>query len=234
MPTVTNTIKRPDGTAYSAGRVVIDLVGTNGTPIAGFVTASDYEIVSSHVVETLVAGVWSATLVANDLITPAGTRYRITEQVDGRNNVFYVEVPNGAGPYRVEDILDDAPGTIASSALTAHEDDASPHGVSFDAGNSGIAKTLDVENGDVQKLTLTAAVPALTLTVPTGERPKFLTLRVYQDGTGSRVPSWVNVLWPGGVAPAGSTGAGQEDMYEFLWDVGEAKWRGALAGLNWA
>lgn len=120
MPVVTNTIKRPDGTAYTSGRVVIELAGENGRPISGaYVTASDYTIESAFTIEPLTAGVWSQSLIANSLLNPAGTVWRITEQVDGRNHVFYVSVPDGAGPYFVEDILDEAPSTIASSALTA-------------------------------------------------------------------------------------------------------------------
>lgn len=129
MPVVTNTIKRPDGTAYTAGRVVIELAGTNGRPLSGgYVTAGNYTIESAYTIETLTAGVWSQSLVANSLINPAGTVWRVTEQVDGRSHVYYVTVPDGAGPYFVEDILDDVPGTIESSALRSHADNEAAHG----------------------------------------------------------------------------------------------------------
>lgn len=234
MPTVTNTVKYPNGTV-AAGRVTIDLVGDSGRPLTtgAYVSASDYAIEASYSAD-LAAGVWSVALVANSLINPAGTRWRVTESVDGRLTTYYLEVPDGAGPYFVEDILDDAPGTIASSALQAHEDTASAHGVSFDAGDSGAAKTLDITNGDVQRIRLTAATPALTLAIPTGTRPRGFSLRVTQDGSGSRVPSWVNVVWPGGVVPAGSTGAGDRDRYDFLWDVGDSAWEGVLSGTNFS
>lgn len=121
MPTVTNTIKRPDGTAFTSGRVVIELVGSNGATLSGgYVSASDYTIEGQYGIETLTNGTWSQSLVANSLINPAGTAWKITEQVDGRSHVYYVTVPTGAGPYFVEDILTDPPGTIASAALTTH------------------------------------------------------------------------------------------------------------------
>jgi hypothetical protein len=132
MPTVTNTIKRPDGTAYAVGRVVIELAGENGRPLSGaYVTADDYTIESAYTIETLTAGGWSQELVANSLINPSGTAWRITEQIDGRSHVYYVDVPDGAGPYFVEDILSDAPGDIASGAsvaLAAHAADPAHHG----------------------------------------------------------------------------------------------------------
>lgn len=128
MPVVTNTIKYPDGTA-AAGSVTIDLVGTNGRPLTdgAFVTAGDYAIEASSSPALNTSGVWTATLVANTLINPAGTRWRVQESVNGRITTYYLNVPNGAGPYFVEDILDEAPATIASSALTAHEIDPDAH-----------------------------------------------------------------------------------------------------------
>ena len=146
MPVVTNTIKRPDGTAYTSGRVVIELAGENGRPLSGgYVSASDYTIESAYTIESLTAGVWSQSLVANSLISPAGTVWRVTEQVDGRNHVYYLTVPDGAGPYFVEDILTDAPSSVASSALRNHlEDTTAPHTAdavgavaAVDAGSAG-------------------------------------------------------------------------------------------------
>lgn len=170
MPPVTNTIKRPDGTAYTSGRVVIDLVGTNGTPLTGgYVTASNYTIESSFVIETLTAGVWSQTLVANELINPAGTAWRITEQVDGRNHVYYVDVPNGAGPYFVEDILTEAPASIASSALSAHITDTDAHaGHTLTGLYAGAAAGYDVLNDAVLAAALSAATEGDTIHLPVG------------------------------------------------------------------
>lgn len=120
MPVVTNTIKYPNGT-LAAGRVTIDLVGENGRPLSdgAFVSGSDYAIESSYAADLATsAPSWSVTLVANSLISPEGTRWRVREHVNGQPTMYYIEVPDGAGPYFVEDILDEAPGSIGSSALS--------------------------------------------------------------------------------------------------------------------
>lgn len=120
MPTVTNTVKYPNQ-SLAAGRVEIDLVGDLGEPITSgaFVTAGNYALAASYAAD-LVAGVWSVSLVANSLINPPGNRWRVTETLLGYEHdptVYYLDVPNGAGPYFVEDILDEEPESIGSSAL---------------------------------------------------------------------------------------------------------------------
>lgn len=128
MPVVTNTIKYPAG-SVAAGSVEVELVGENGRPLTtgAFVTSGDYSIEGKSY-PTITAGVWSATLVANTLINPSGTRWRITETVNGRVVTYYIAVPDAVGPHFVEDILDEPPGSVASSALQAHVDDEDAHG----------------------------------------------------------------------------------------------------------
>lgn len=83
--------------------------------------------------------------------------------------------------------------------------------VYFDAGNSGAAKTIDLANGNVQKLTLTANC-TLTLTSPASGAYRSLLLMVFQDGTGSRTITWPgSVKWGAAGAPTLSTGAGNMD-----------------------
>jgi hypothetical protein len=80
-----------------------------------------------------------------------------------------------------------------------------------DAGNSGTAKTLDLANGNVQKLTLTGNC-TLTLTSPTSGAYRSLLIYVFQDGTGSRTITWPgSVSWGTAGAPTLSTAAGKMD-----------------------
>jgi len=77
-------------------------------------------------------------------------------------------------------------------------------GAEFDAGNSGAAATITWPNKQKQRLTLTANT-TLTFAVPTGAG-NFL-LRLIQDATGNRTVTWPGtVRWPGGTAPAISSG----------------------------
>lgn len=81
----------------------------------------------------------------------------------------------------------------------------------FDALNSGSAKTLDLANGNVQKLTLTANC-TITLTSPASGAYRSLLIYVFQDGTGSRTITWPgSVKWGTAGAPTLSTGAGKMD-----------------------
>lgn len=123
MPVVTNTLKAPGGAAVKNARVKIRLVASTSDEAAGLVGASDYAVLDELETTTSAAGVWSATLVANSLITPANTYYEITEFPHGRPRVVStISVPNGAGPYWIGDILTaPAVGPEASALVGATE-----------------------------------------------------------------------------------------------------------------
>ncbi|HKR81411.1 MAG TPA: hypothetical protein VJR27_00215 [Candidatus Saccharimonadales bacterium] len=81
----------------------------------------------------------------------------------------------------------------------------------FDAGNSGSAKTLDLANGNVQKLTLTANC-TITLTSPSSGAYRSLLIYVFQDATGSRTITWpASVKWGTAGAPTLTTTASKMD-----------------------
>jgi len=81
----------------------------------------------------------------------------------------------------------------------------------FDALNSGTAKTLDLTNGNVQKLTLTGNC-TITLTSPATGAYRSMLLYVFQDGTGNRTITWPgSVKWGTAGAPTLSTGASKMD-----------------------
>lgn len=98
----------------------------------------------------------------------------------------------------------------------------------FDAGNSTAAATLDLANGNVQRLTLTANC-TLTLTSPASGAMRAMTLLVFQDGTGSRTITWPgSVKWGLAGAPVLSTGAGRMDIISLFTVDGGTNWYGAL------
>lgn len=133
MPTVANTVTDAAGDPVEGAAVVIRLIAA--TPesdnAAGFVDAADETVVSQVTLTTDASGDWSTNLVANDVITPAGTYYLVTERPDvtpRRPAVKYrIEVPDAAGPYWAGDLLVDAPDAIDSSAATAHVTDDVRH-----------------------------------------------------------------------------------------------------------
>lgn len=88
------------------------------------------------------------------------------------------------------------------------------------ANKTGASPNLaDWTTGSIQEIVLTGNVTGTpTFTAPSGASR--LTLRVKQDGTGSRtIASWPSgVRWPGGTAPTLSAGAGAVDYITFLYD----------------
>ncbi|HJP81025.1 MAG TPA: hypothetical protein VJ841_01355 [Candidatus Saccharimonadales bacterium] len=97
----------------------------------------------------------------------------------------------------------------------------------FDAGNSGTALTINLANGNVQKMTLTGNC-TLTLTSPATGAFRSLLLYVFQDGTGSRTITWpASVKWGTAGAPVLSTGASKMDKILLDTVDGGTTWYGA-------
>jgi len=100
----------------------------------------------------------------------------------------------------------------------------------YDNGNSGATATIDWNNGQKQKITLTANC-TLSFTDPVDGVSNFL-IRVLQDATGGRSVTWpASVLWPGGVAPSLSSAANARDIVSFYFDG--TNWNG-VANLGFA
>lgn len=98
----------------------------------------------------------------------------------------------------------------------------------FDAGNSGAAIALNLGNGNVQKLTLTANC-TITLTSPAAGAMRSLTLLVFQDATGSRTVTWPgSVKWGNAGAPVLTTTSGRMDIISLFTVDGGTNWYGAL------
>jgi len=69
--------------------------------------------------------------------------------------------------------------------------------------NSGSAITLDAANGKIQRITLNAATPAITMpSSPSSGSAREIYLELIQDATGGRTPTWSGVTWSSGITPA--------------------------------
>jgi len=99
-----------------------------------------------------------------------------------------------------------------------------------DAGNSGATITLDWNEGEIQRVTLTDSP-----TISFANKPPAGTLRleVVQDGTGSRTVTWpAAVEWAGGSAPTLTTAANALDVIDLYTPDGGTTVRGRLFALN--
>lgn len=102
----------------------------------------------------------------------------------------------------------------------------------FDAGNSGTAKTLDLANGSVQKLTLTGNC-VITLTAPAAGAFRQLLLYLVQDGSGLRLATWPGAVGWGAVGvPTLSIGANKTDVVRLTTINGGTNWLAQSVGLG--
>lgn len=84
----------------------------------------------------------------------------------------------------------------------------------FDAGNSGTAKTIDFDKGNVQKIAITGAC-TFTLSNPRACTRYMLKLA---QGSGGQAYTWPGtVLWPSNNAPTAS-GASKTDLVMLYFD----------------
>lgn len=98
--------------------------------------------------------------------------------------------------------------------------------------NSGSSLTLDLANGTLQIITLTASC---TFTFPTATAGKSFMMMLIQNGTGGWSVTWPSVTnavkWPGGTAPTITSTASKGDKYIFTADG--TYWWGSNAGQNY-
>jgi hypothetical protein len=133
MPVVTNTAKKP-GQVLAKPRVSIVL---NTSP--AFETATDIEVLGGHAVDVdAVTGIWTADLVANTAISPANTKYRVTETAtDGTQSVHDIVVPSGGGPYNLADIRSDPLVALPTTEPSNEKDSFAPASNSANLAVSG-------------------------------------------------------------------------------------------------
>lgn len=101
----------------------------------------------------------------------------------------------------------------------------------YDNGNSGASITIDFANGAMQKVTLNSATPAIT--IANGPAAGRFRLKVVQDGSGGRVPSWAGTNYSASrwlftaTAPGVNLDINGETFVFFDWDG--SKWYQSLA-----
>ncbi len=100
---------------------------------------------------------------------------------------------------------------------------------------SGAAATIDLNNGNVHHVQLTANCTfTFSNPVATGDSSSF-TLILEQDGTGSRTATWpASVKWAAATAPTLTTTADKFDVLAFTTVDGGNRWFGFVAGQDFA
>lgn len=197
MATVTNLIRLPDGSAPLHATVTIELVAAaTVSPVsAGWVTTTDATIMA--VAEPLVvAGAWTADLIPNADIDPAGTVYRVIERVSAAAGVqryeHYIEVDADGGT--VHDLLTSGPSSLMFDSVTNHNANAGAHPGFYRAGGTDVA----VADGGTGASTKAAARASLEV-----QRVHKLDIREFGAVSGNNVTSEINAALA--AAAAGDT-----------------------------
>ncbi len=98
-------------------------------------------------------------------------------------------------------------------------------------GTSGSAATIDLENGNFYKITLTANCTLTFSNPPASGTAGSFTLFLVQDGTGSRTVTWPGTVdWADATAPTLTTTAAAVDVLTFITLDGGTVWNGFVAG----
>ena len=98
-------------------------------------------------------------------------------------------------------------------------------------GTSGSTATIDLEDGNFHKVTLTANCTFTFSNPPATGTAGSFTLFLVQDGTGSRTVTWPgSVDWAGATAPTLTTAAAGVDVLTFITLDGGTVWNGFVAG----
>lgn len=117
-------------------------------------------------------------------------------------------------------------GTMVGDILMSNNSVAALKWLSYnselDNGNSGTGLTINPFNGAYQKVTLNTATPILTIAAPFGVSE--FQLRIIQDATGGRVPSFAGAAYSTGrwynsaAQPAMNTAIGGSTIVKFYYD----------------
>ena len=102
-------------------------------------------------------------------------------------------------------------------------------------GTSGSTDTIDLEDGNVHNVTLTANCTFTFSNPPASGTSGTFTLFLNQDGTGSRTATWpASVKWAGGAAPTLTTTASRTDILVFTTIDAGTIWYGAVSGQDFS
>jgi hypothetical protein len=174
MPIVRSQIVDPHGDPIKGALATIRLVSSINGQTPGLNNVSRAVVISATKPPLQSNGSWSIDLTPNASITPANTWYEAVQQAPGTQAQYLTfQVPDGAGPYDLFDILIDPPRTLPTAALSAHINQTTgahkATAISFDGTTSGltannvqtaIVEVLhDIQSGAIPTFTFNQSVP---------------------------------------------------------------------------
>jgi hypothetical protein len=176
-----------------------------------------YDAVNDALVEDLPIG--AKVIACGRTLAGDGFNYPLYRVVSGgtgtADGIRYINMNNG---FQLEAV------DIRNKFRTVNERVGAP---SVSAG----VMTIDALDAPVQIKTLTSNVSSIQFTnAPAGDATT-ITLRLTQDGTGSRSVNFAGIRFAGGTPPTLSTGAGETDVIVFQ-NFGGSQWHGFVAGLD--
>lgn len=135
----------------------------------------------------------------------------------------YLNATSGTAPtkrYEIGDVVDDTTPQLGGDLDCNDKDIIEGVTISFvaeyDNGSWSGTAALDWNNGQKQRATLSGNVTTLNIAVPPG--PGNFLLKIIQGSSDYTITWPSSVKWPGGNAPALSSGAGAIDIMTFYYD----------------
>ena len=217
------------GTAPSYGKIGLTTHVSGTLPVAnggtGLTAGTSGGVLYYSATGTLAS---SAALTASTLLVGGGAGAAPTTTTTATGVLTFLGTPNSSN---LRTLLTDETGTgvaVFSDTPTIVNPTVTNYVESPYSANSSTAITLDLANGTVQIITLTATT---TITMPTAVAGKSFIMMLKQDATGSRTVTWTTVAWPGGTAPTITATASKQDIYSFFSDG--SRWYGTTVGQNY-
>ena len=173
------------------------------------------------------------TLAAGEMAIETDTdKYKIGDGSTAWTSLSYSSLPSN--------VLSLAGGTMSGTLVMADQIVQKP--VLKDIGEttvanatSGATDTIDLEDGNVHNVTLTANCTFTFSNPPASGTSGSFTLFLNQDGTGSRTATWPgSVKWAGGTAPTLTTTASRTDILVFTTIDAGTIWYGAVSGQDFS
>ena len=218
------TLTLPATTDTLVGKTTTDTL-TNKTLTSPKIN-EDVAVTSTATEINLLDGVTATTSELNilDGVTATATEINLLDGVTATTTELnYLDITTLGTTEASKAVTADANGVVKFDNAIIEESTAL---------TSDTSVTLNIRDGSVYTITLAHNIGTFTWSNPAGSGySSSFTLKVTQDGTGSRTISWpASVDWAGGTAPTLSTGANDVDVFVFFTVDGGTTYYGFTAG----